>query len=122
MKKVLFILSFFCSSSLVAQHFIKGLVHDHEGRPFPGVHIAEYRSDATTVSDIEGKFKLNCSRPQQTLILSAIGYKTKMIVADTSNVVNVFLELDTTLPTRTTYRCSQSWYYTSIGISSGFRY
>src|SRR5699024_10230909 len=49
------------------------------GEPLPGVNIAVKGTTTGTSSDADGEFELTLTSPQDTLVISYIGYKTQNI-------------------------------------------
>ncbi|MDR1676493.1 MAG: TonB-dependent receptor [Tannerella sp.] len=73
---------------------ITGTVVDPAGEPVIGVNIVEKGLTANgTVSDVDGKFSLQVSRPDATLTFSYIGFITQDIVAS-GEVLNVVMKED----------------------------
>ncbi|MEL1254082.1 SusC/RagA family TonB-linked outer membrane protein [Flavobacterium sp. DGU38] len=77
------------------QHQIQGTVTDGSN-PLPGVTIAvKGRINATAISDYSGQFVLS-ALPQDTLVVSFIGFKTALVPVKGRRVVDVQLLYDTT--------------------------
>ncbi|MDR0699800.1 MAG: SusC/RagA family TonB-linked outer membrane protein, partial [Tannerella sp.] len=73
---------------------ITGTVVDQTGEPLIGVNIVEKGATANgTVTDADGKFSLQVSRPNATLTFSYIGFITQDIVAS-GDVLNVIMKED----------------------------
>ncbi|WP_109830869.1 SusC/RagA family TonB-linked outer membrane protein [Reichenbachiella versicolor] len=98
MKRILILMLSFliCTSSvLLAQdRSVSGSIIDEKGEPIPGATITIKGSTGGTVSDVNGKWKLNV--PQDgVLIFSFIGMTTKEIVVGAQSMLDVTLESDT---------------------------
>jgi TonB-linked SusC/RagA family outer membrane protein len=73
---------------------ITGSVVDPAGEPIIGANIVEKGVKANgTITDLDGKFSIQTSRPNATLTISYIGYVTQEVVAS-GNAVRVVLEED----------------------------
>ena len=73
----------FFTSSVQAENFeddwIQGLVVDQNGEPVIGASIFEKGTQNGTVTDVDGKFKLDVQSYDHTLEISYIGYTTQRI-------------------------------------------
>lgn len=70
---------------------ITGLVTDKHGEPVIGAAIMEKGTTKGTVTDMDGKFKLD-AYPDATLIISYLGYKTQEIAIENRTNINVLME------------------------------
>ena len=86
MKKVLFILSFFLSSSFVfSQSTITGTVTDGElNAPLSGANIIEVGTSNGTMTDFNGTFSINTTSSSGELLISFVGYKSLTLSFDGS--------------------------------------
>ncbi len=85
------------SSQLFAQSLrISGSVKDESGQPVPGVNILEKGTTNGTVADAEGKYSINVSKPDATLVFSFIGYKTIEVSTNSRSEININMEADIT--------------------------
>lgn len=75
------------------QTTVKGTIVDSKGEPLIGVSILETGTTNGTISDFDGKFTLNV-RPNATIEISYIGYKTQKIAAK-SNIGQIVMHEDT---------------------------
>jgi TonB-dependent starch-binding outer membrane protein SusC len=83
------------SNSFSQQHKVQGTVTDGTN-PLPGVTIAiKNKKNNAVISDYNGQFSLTCS-PNDTLIVSYIGFKTALVPIQGRSIVNVILSYDTT--------------------------
>jgi hypothetical protein len=122
MTRLFTIIGLIISNCTFGQYIVNGIVYDNNRKPFPGVNVIEYMSDASTVTDAKGKFSIKCFKPQPTLILSFIGYKTKEILADTSKFIETTLEMDESVSSDDFILDIFYYRYTKIGLSSGINY
>ncbi|WP_073487781.1 SusC/RagA family TonB-linked outer membrane protein [Flavobacterium sp. CF108] len=77
------------------QHHIQGTITDGIN-PLPGVTIAvKNKTNSTAISDYSGQYSLSAS-PQDTLIVSFIGFKTVLVPVNGRTKVDVQLIYDTT--------------------------
>ncbi|OXA78918.1 TonB-linked outer membrane protein, SusC/RagA family [Flavobacterium aquidurense] len=83
------------SNSFSQQHKVQGTVTDGTN-PLPGVTIAiKNKKNNAVISDYSGQFSLTCS-PNDTLIVSYIGFKTALISVQGRSLLNIVLSYDTT--------------------------
>ena len=78
-KQIIFLLFIFVSVFSYSQ--VHGFVRDNEGQVIPGVHVRWLGTDAGTVSDDSGHFRISPSVDTDLLIFSSVGY-----ASDTVNV------------------------------------
>lgn len=71
-----------------------GVVKDSKGEPLIGVSVVIKGTTNGTVTDINGKFKLNAS-PGDVLEFSYIGYVTQQITVTNARSLNIVLKEDT---------------------------
>lgn len=64
-----------------------------DGQPLPGVSILVKGTNTGTTSDIQGNFTVTAT-PDQTLVLSFIGYSTKEVLVGNSTNLNITLSED----------------------------
>ncbi|MFB9080220.1 SusC/RagA family TonB-linked outer membrane protein [Flavobacterium procerum] len=77
------------------QHKVQGTVTDGTN-PLPGVTIAlKSKKNNAVISDYSGQFALTCS-PNDTLVVSYIGFKTSLVPIQGRKVVNIILSYNTT--------------------------
>jgi TonB-linked SusC/RagA family outer membrane protein len=97
MEKLLHIALFLLlSTGLAAQHAeLKGKVTDARGEPVSGAVVRIKDGKPGTVTDIDGLFKMNVpSRPDLTLSVSYLGYKTLNVALDGKQELNIVMEED----------------------------
>lgn len=70
---------------------ITGKVIDVKGEPIVGANIAAKGTTIGTITDADGNFSLDAS-PNQTLVISFIGYETKQIPINNQKTFNVTLK------------------------------
>ena len=81
-------------SPIFQQHRVKGIVTDGNF-PVPGVTIVVKGNKNGTITDYNGQFNISAN-PNDTLFLSFIGFKTKVVPVDNRTEINIKLEYDTT--------------------------
>jgi len=92
MKNLLLILLFCTSASVVAQRItISGTVSDERGGPLPGTTVQVKGTTQGTVTDGTGKYIIETSGPNATLVFSFVGYITKEVPAQGQTTINVIL-------------------------------
>ncbi len=84
------LLVLFTQITFAQERFVSGTVSDNNGLPLPGVSILVKGSKEGTLTDFDGKFKIQAS-PTQVLVFSYIGMKTKDVVAS-STLLNVKMQ------------------------------
>lgn len=83
------------SFSLYAQSYIlKGTVLDNMKEPLPGANVQIKGTTEGALTDLDGNFELSVS-PEQTLIVSFIGYKPQEILIKGQKQLQVILNEDT---------------------------
>ncbi|MDR0612032.1 MAG: TonB-dependent receptor [Dysgonamonadaceae bacterium] len=68
---------------------------DSTGEPLIGVNVYEKGTSTGTITDVDGKYILNVSSRNATLVFSYIGYTTLEVGIEGNNVVNLKLREDT---------------------------
>lgn len=99
MKKLLslFVLVFFASVAMVAQHQVTGKVVDETGQSVPGVNVVEKENSMNgTITNIDGIYTLSVASDQSILTFSFIGYKPLEVAINGQAEVNVTLTADVT--------------------------
>ena len=89
----------FCSLDLYAKDPIKnvppfavsGRVTSEDGQPIPGVNVLEKGTANGVVTDNDGKYSINISDENATLIFSYIGYASQEIVVGGKSVIDISL-------------------------------
>ena len=74
---------------------VSGVVYDDQGQPLPGASVMVKGTTQGTVTDLDGRYTLNV-RPDQTLVVSFMGFKDLEIPAD-GKVGAISLESDNIL-------------------------
>ena len=74
---------------------VRGVVYDDQGQPLPGASVMVKGTTQGTVTDLDGRYTLNV-RPDQTLVVSFMGFKDLEIPAD-GKVGAISLESDNVL-------------------------
>jgi TonB-linked SusC/RagA family outer membrane protein len=95
MKKILLILCFLASTSVFAQKItITGTVSDEKGAPLPGATVQVKGATLGTTTGADGKFSLDVSGTNLTLVFSFVGYVAKEIPVQNQTTINVSLAPD----------------------------
>lgn len=90
-------LLFFFSGTTYAQSLkMSGSILDINGDPIIGAGIVERGTTNGTISDIDGLFHLEV-KPNSTLVVSYMGYKTQEILVKSQTRLNIVLEEDSHL-------------------------
>ncbi len=92
-KLLAFILIFLGINIGYSQKTITGTVNDNKGQPIVGANVTEKGTSSGTTTDFEGKFKINVSNTNATIVITSLGYKKKEVSASLSPIV-VSLEED----------------------------
>jgi TonB-linked SusC/RagA family outer membrane protein len=79
------------NNSFVLQK-IQGVVTDEKGAPLPGVTIKLKGTTTGTITDTDGKFTLEVSDANSTLIVSFIGFTSQEVLTNGRNVLNIRLK------------------------------
>ena len=73
---------------------ITGVVLDEAGEPIIGASVKVQNTTIGTITDLEGKFKLEL--PAKSVIeISFIGYRTKTVVVGKEKHISIYMEEDT---------------------------
>lgn len=90
------ILLFFASTAVYAQKVtITGTVTDEKGGSLPGATVQVKGTSTGVLTDFSGKFSVDVTTPNPTLVFSFVGYSPKEVPAGTQTVINVSLDPDT---------------------------
>lgn len=82
------------SYSYAQQRTITGTVKDEAGLVLPGVGVKSKTGTATTVTNGDGKFSIQVSAPNESLIFTFIGYKLTEVALDGKTMLDVTLSPD----------------------------
>jgi len=90
-------LFFVCTVRVMAQSAtVKGTVtNSKSGKSLPGVNIKVKGTTTGTTTNAKGKYSLSVPSPQDTLVFSYIGYKTKTVPINGRSTINVALKSTT---------------------------
>ena len=80
------------SAATFAQTISGKVINAGDGQPLPGVTILEKGSAKGTVTDSEGKYTLNLTSAQATVIFSYIGFTAQEIAVSGRSVIDVSLK------------------------------
>ncbi len=95
-KQLLFVLSLFMGSTLIAQtRKVTGKVFSEELKPLNGATVQLRNSKITTSTDANGEFSINVPENQKTTILkiTSVGFEMQEVVAKGNSVPDVFMKL-----------------------------
>lgn len=73
---------------------VTGTVVDSKGDPLPGVTVKVKNGSATTITTVDGVFKLNLETGNEVLVFTYIGYKTIEVPAGGKTTLRSVLEQD----------------------------
>ena len=94
MKTIVFIIVLFSTFLSYGQSIkVSGTVKDaSDGNPIPGVSIIVKGTTLGTVSDMDGKYSINCPDSSSVIVFSFIGYATEEVSIENKVLVNVALK------------------------------
>jgi TonB-linked SusC/RagA family outer membrane protein len=95
-SSVVFLMLLLAVPPAFAQTRVSGTVTDDGGLPLPGVSIVEKGTTNGTTSDTDGRFALNVSSGDATLVLSFIGFRSIEIPVGNRSNITAALEADVT--------------------------
>lgn len=92
LSKVLFLIVsiFICGTSFLNAQ-VKGVVTSTQNEPLIGVTIKVENSATGTITDFDGNFTI-AAKPENNLVFSYVGHKTKTVKVGTETFLNVILE------------------------------
>ncbi|MBQ8050545.1 MAG: TonB-dependent receptor [Bacteroidaceae bacterium] len=82
----------FVSTAMMAQFTVKGTVIDSEKEPAIGASVTEKGTTRGVVTDIDGKFTINLSKPNATIVVSYVGYDKQEVAVRGQRTVDVILK------------------------------
>ena len=74
---------------------VKGTIFDDQGQPLPGAGVMVKGSTQGTVTDLDGNFEIRV-KPNQTLVVSFVGYKDQEIPVNGRTRINAALDSQAT--------------------------
>ncbi|MBI1344592.1 MAG: mucoidy inhibitor MuiA family protein [Terrimonas sp.] len=77
--------------------FLSGRISDESGKPVPYASILIKGTNTGVASDGQGNFRINATAPSNILVVSAVGYESRELVASSGSTVNVNLQKSATL-------------------------
>lgn len=87
-----FLLALCVQFGFAQERTVSGTVQDAEsGNPIPGVAVVEKGTQNGTASDIEGRWELTVSQPNATLVISALGKKSREIALGDEDFLTISL-------------------------------
>ncbi|RDY57833.1 SusC/RagA family TonB-linked outer membrane protein [Flagellimonas nanhaiensis] len=90
-----FLTTLLAATPAYQNQLIKGKIADQYGQPIAGVHIMVLNTKKGAVSDFDGSYEVSAN-PDDTLVFSALGFKTLTISINQRQEINVQLEDDVT--------------------------
>ena len=84
-----------CALTAWAQTKVSGRVIDEQNSALPGVSVVLKGTTTGTVTDADGRYQLNVTGSNPTLVFSYIGYVTQEIPVGGKNSINLTLAADT---------------------------
>jgi hypothetical protein len=103
-----------------AQFTVTGIVYDAEKNPIPGVNIM-HKGEPQTVTDIDGKFTIECESKNSILVINTIGYVSLEIQVNGRNYIEIILE-ESEEGELIDWGCVFYYRFTQVGLSSGLNY
>jgi len=91
---LIFVLTFSSIGVFAQNRAIEGTVTDENNEPLTGVSIVIKGTTIGTITDIDGKFRLNNVAPNSTLVASFISFKTQEINIGNQNFITLRMEED----------------------------
>ncbi len=96
---LLFLFLFSSFSAAFSQGNVKipltGVIKDAAGTALPNITVAEKGTGNATVTDTEGRFRLNVSKQNAVLVISSVGFLSQEAKAGTEGNLVLVLEKDT---------------------------
>jgi hypothetical protein len=87
--------SAFASDPLAPKRAITGKVTDNStSEPLPGVNIVIEGTTLGTVTNTEGNYTIEVSKPEAVLVFSYVGYTLERVPVGANSVINVKLKAD----------------------------
>ncbi len=95
------LLLFLCLASFFVSyaqtHSVSGTIKDEGGLPLPGVNIIEKEAQKGTVTDMDGKFVIQATKADHTLVVSFIGFETQEVDIEGRSVINITMKENVTV-------------------------
>ncbi|MEQ6120202.1 TonB-dependent receptor [Reichenbachiella sp. MALMAid0571] len=83
-------------SEVLADVSVGGKVTDENGDGLPGAAIVVKGSAGGTVTDLDGKYKLDVPSAESVLVVSFVGYKTQEVPVGSRSTIDIAMEVDAT--------------------------
>lgn len=94
-KQLLFILLLFSSTISLWAVKVEGVVFDEKKEPIIGATIIVKETKVGTITDINGKFKIEVEDiSKSSLVISYLGYKKKFLPLEGKTMLTIFMEPD----------------------------
>ncbi len=93
MKKTLtmMLMLMLCMYSFAQQKVLTGKITDESGKPLPNVSVKVKGATNGTLTDLEGKFKLNIDSNDQRIVVASIGYIAQEIAIGNNTSIGISL-------------------------------
>ncbi|MBB6461721.1 SusC/RagA family TonB-linked outer membrane protein [Flammeovirga kamogawensis] len=91
---LLFIAIIITVSAHAQQRTITGTVTDETDSPLPGVNITIEGTSTGTITDFDGKFKLNVDADDTILQITSIGYVTQKLTVGSQSTIDIKMDVD----------------------------
>lgn len=79
---------------IIVEKEISGKVTDENGEGLPGVNVLVKNTNAGTITDTDGNYKISTPDDATTLVFSYVGYLTEEVEIGTQTVINISLNPD----------------------------
>ncbi|MFD2163819.1 SusC/RagA family TonB-linked outer membrane protein [Paradesertivirga mongoliensis] len=76
---------------------VTGTVKDAKGEPLPGVSVLIKGTKTATVTDVEGRFRINLPTGNETLVFTYLGFETREIAMSGRTTIDVTLNESTAM-------------------------
>ena len=91
---LIFLMLMLFTTSMFAQNSITGTVSDESGQPLPGANVIEKGTSNGSQTDFDGKFSLNVSGGDATLVVSYLGFITQEVAVNKQSNISITLVED----------------------------
>ncbi len=95
---ILCTLLLFAGAVSAQTHTVSGIITENETQMgVPGATVVEAGTTNGTTTDIDGKYSLTISKPNASIVISFVGYKTQTIAVNGQKQINVELQIEATM-------------------------
>ncbi|TAE35785.1 MAG: SusC/RagA family TonB-linked outer membrane protein, partial [Sphingobacteriales bacterium] len=81
-----------CSTAFAQDKVLKGTVKDAKGETVPGASVLQKGTTKGASTNLDGNFTITLTGPNPEIVISSIGYATKIIKIDTETILNIVLQ------------------------------